>query len=410
MSDLSLSQSGAAPEGGRIDVQAILRVAVERGASDIHLKVGRSPVIRFDGQLEALEQFPKLDSEMLESVLAEVGATAPRRVSQFHESGELDTAYQRAGLPRFRVNAFRQRGDISFAFRVIPRQVPDFASLHLPPGVEALSEEHRGLILVTGATGSGKTTTLAAVLGHINRTRKQHIVTIEDPIEILHEDAGCIINQREVGLDTNSFNEALRRVLRQDPDVILIGELRDAETAETALQAAESGHLVLSTMHTVDAAETVGRLVEFFPAIKQPAVRSILAGVLKGVVSQRLLPRIDGGRVAAVEVMVSNSRIQELIRENKAEFVPEAIAEGSFFKMQTLTAALIELVIDGQIDEEIAASAAPNRHDFTIALGRAVKEHELAQKNAASAAAEASAAAQAANEPVELAANELRLS
>ena len=175
------------------------------------------------------------------------------------------------------------------------------------------------------------------MLGHINRTRRQHIVTIEDPIEILHADESCIVNQREVGLDTGSFHEALRRVLRQDPDVILIGELRDAETAETALQAAESGHLVLSTMHTVDAAETVGRLVEFFPAIKQPQVRSILAGVLSGVVSQRLLPRVDGGRVAAVEVMITNSRIDELIRENKPEFIHEAIADGTFFDMQTLS-------------------------------------------------------------------------
>ena len=249
----------------------------------------------------------------------------------------MDTAYQLPDLPRFRVNAFRQRGDISFAFRVIPAQIPDFRGLGLPPGVEKLSEEHRGLVLVTGATGSGKTTSLAAMLGHINRTRKQHIVSIEDPIEILHPDVNCIVNQREVGLDTESFHEALRRVLRQDPDVILIGELRDAETAETALQAAESGHLVLSTMHTVDAAETVSRYVEFFPAAKQPQVRSILAGVLRGVVSQRLLPKIGGGRVAAVEVMIANSRIQELIREDKAEYIPEAVGEGSFFDMQTLT-------------------------------------------------------------------------
>jgi twitching motility protein PilT len=361
-----------------VKIESILTVAVEQGASDVHFKAGRPPLIRIDGQLQPLDGWATFDSEALEGVLDEIGASAPRRVAEFHQTGELDTAYQLPGLPRFRVNAFRQRGEISFAFRVIPRQVPDFASLHLPRGVELLSEEHRGLILVTGATGSGKTTTLAAILGHINKTRRQHIVTIEDPIEILHEDALCIVNQREVGLDTDSFNQALRRVLRQDPDVILIGELRDAETAETALQAAESGHLVLSTMHTVDAAETVGRLVEFFPAIKQPAVRSILAGVLRGVVSQRLLPRISGGRVAAVEVMVANSRIQELIRENKAEFVPEAIAEGSFFEMQTLTAALIELVIDGQIDSEVAASAAPNRHDFSIALGRALKENEVA--------------------------------
>ena len=232
-------------------------------------------------------------------------------------------------------------------------------------------------MLVTGATGSGKTTSLAAMLGHINRTRKQHIVSIEDPIEILHPDVNCIVNQREVGLDTDSFHEALRRVLRQDPDVILIGELRDAETAETALQAAESGHLVLSTMHTVDAAETVSRYVEFFPAVKQPQVRSILAGVLRGVVSQRLLPKIGGGRVAAVEVMIANSRIQELIREDKSEYIPEAVGEGAFFDMQTLSAALIEHVIAGRVDQEIAANAASNRHDFMIALDRALKEHAL---------------------------------
>ena len=297
----------------------------------------------------------------------------------------MDTAYQLPDLPRFRVNAFRQRGDISFAFRVIPAQIPDFRGLGLPPGVEKLSEEHRGLVLVTGATGRGKTTSLAAMLGHINRTRRQHIVSIEDPIEILHPDINCIVNQREVGLDTDNFHEALRRVLRQDPDVILIGELRDAETAETALQAAESGHFVLSTMHTVDAAETVSRYVEFFPAAKQPQVRSILAGVLKGVVSQRLLPKIGGGRVAAVEVMIANSRIQELIREDKAEYIPEAVKEGSFFDMQTLTDALIEHVIGGRVDQEIAAAAAPNRHDFMIALDRALKEHALEQAAAAEA-------------------------
>src|SRR5580765_4479752 len=326
---------------------------------------------------------------MLEDVLATVGALTPRRVAAFQDSGELDTAFQRPELPRFRVNAFRQRGDISFAFRVIPREVPSFESLQLPPGVERLAEENRGLVLVTGATGVGKTTTLAAILGHINRTRRQHIVTIEDPIEFLHEDEQCIVNQREVGIDTESFEEALRRVLRQDPDVILIGELRDRESAETALQAAESGHLVLSTMHTVDAAETLGRLVEFFPAAKQPQVRSILAGVLKGVVSQRLLPRAGGGRVAAVEVMVANSRIQELIRDNKPEFVPEAIAEGAFFQMQTMTKALIDHVVRGDVDHETAANAAPNRHDFVISLDRALKEHAQREKEAEKDAAKA---------------------
>src|SRR5213079_641862 len=243
----------------------------------------------------------------LEAALALVTDLAPAKLQAFHETGELDIAYTSNELPRFRVNGYRQRGSISFAFRVIPKHVPSFGDLRLPKGVGRLAEEHRGLVLVTGATGSGKTTTLAAMLDHINRTRRLHIVTIEDPIEILHLDQGCIVNQREVGLDTESFLAAVRRVLRQDPDVILVGELRDAETAETALKAAESGHLVLSTMHTIDAAETINRMIEFFPAVKQEQIRSILAGVLRGVVSQRLLPRVEGGRVAAVEVMVNNS-------------------------------------------------------------------------------------------------------
>jgi twitching motility protein PilT len=373
-------QASATPE--RIDLTAILSDAVDRGASDIHLKVGQPPIIRFDGELGPLLGHRTLGSVDLQRVLENVAASAPARLAHFESSGELDIAYQLPDLPRFRVNGFRQRGDISFAFRVIPRTVPDFAGLELPAGVARLAEEHRGLILVTGATGAGKTTTLAAIVGHINRTRRQHIVTIEDPIEILHSDATCIVNQREVGIDTDSFNEALRRALRQDPDVILIGELRDSETAQTALQAAESGHLVLSTMHTVDASETIGRLVEFFPADKQPQIRSIMGGVLRGVISQRLLPRTGGGRVAAVEVMIANSRIQELIRENKPEFVEEAIAEGAFFDMQTMSAALIELVVGGAVDEETAATAAPNRHDFMIALQRALKEHALAQEAA----------------------------
>jgi twitching motility protein PilT len=362
-----------------VDLDKILSAAVDRGASDVHLKTGRPPIVRFDGELEPLPGFSPLGAIELGEVVNHVGASAPSRLEVFERTGELDTAYQPAGLPRFRVNAFRQRGEISLAFRVIPRTVPDFQSLLLPTGVERLSDEHRGLILVTGATGVGKTTTLAAMVGHINRTRRQHVVTIEDPIEFLHDDVQSIVNQREVGIDTESFDEALRRVLRQDPDVILIGELRDRESAETALQAAESGHLVLSTMHTVDAAETLGRLVEFFPAAKQPQVRSILAGVLKGVISQRLLPRTDGGRIAAVEVMVTNSRIQELIRENKPELVPEAIADGAFFQMQTLTKALIDLVVSGDVDEETAAAAAPNRHDFMIALDRALKEHAVSE-------------------------------
>jgi twitching motility protein PilT len=316
-----------------------------------------------------------------------VTARVPKRLEHFREHGDLDVAYQSGELPRFRVNGFRQRGATSFAFRVIPKQVPSFDELELPPGVRRLAEEHRGLVLATGATGSGKTTTLAAMIDYMNRSRRQHIVTIEDPIEIIHPDHGCIVNQREVGLDTESFMQALRRALRQDPDVILIGELRDAETAQTALQAAESGHLVLSTMHTIDAAETLGRMIEFFPGVKQPQIRSIMAGVLRGVVSQRLLPKVDGGRVAAVEVMINNARVAELIRENRAEEVTDAIAEGEFFEMQTFTQALIRHVLERRVDRETAANAASNRHDFLVALDKALKTRAVEDAQVERAAA-----------------------
>ena len=367
-----------------MDLNALLRHAVELGASDVHLKLGQPPVIRRDGELSRLDEWPALDPSALQAALETVAAPAPARLQAFHETGELDIAYQSEGLPRFRVNAFRQRSATSLAFRAIPTSVPTFSELGLPPGVERLANESRGLVLVTGATGSGKTTTLAAVIGHVNRSRRGHVVTIEDPIEILHPDESCIVSQREIGLDTESFEQALRRALRQDPDVILIGELRDAETAQTALQAAESGHLVLSTMHTIDAAETVGRMVEFFPAAKQPQIRSILAGTLRGVVSQRLLPQVGGGRVVAVEVMVANTRIADLIREARTEEIPEAIAEGTFFQMQTFQDALIEHVLAGHVDRDVAADAATNRHDFLVAL-----EHALKRQAADTRAAEA---------------------
>jgi twitching motility protein PilT len=347
--------------------------AAEIGASDVHFKAAQPPMLRVDGDIRALDGTEPLGEADLRYILDAVTASVPDRRRTFDETGELDLSYTANDLPRFRVNAFRQRGQISFAFRLIPRHVPSYDELRLPTGVGRLAREHRGLVLVTGATGSGKSTTLAAIVSDINASRHQHIVTIEDPIEMLHEDRSCIVNQREIGLDTQSFGQALRRALRQDPDVILIGELRDAETAETALQAAESGHLVLSTLHTVDASETIGRLVEFFPAVKQQMVRSILAGVLKGVVSQRLLPRVDGGRIAAVEVMISNDRIAELIRENRPEEIPDAIADGSFYDMRTLSDALIELVLAGLVARDVAANAAPNRHDFLLALSHAEK-------------------------------------
>ena len=369
-----------------MDLNALLSAAVERGGSDLHLKVDSPPMARIDGALVALGE-TSLRDEDLEGALARVTERSPVKRELFHATGDLDTAYTAEGVGRFRVNGFRQRGAISFAFRHVPKDVPSFEALGLPKGVERLADEHRGLILVTGATGSGKTTTLAAMIDSMNQSRRQHIVTVEDPIEIIHRDKGCIVNQREVGLDTDSFQQALRRALRQDPDVILIGELRDAESAETALQAAESGHLVLSTMHTVDASETIGRMIEFFPGIKQQQIRSIIAGVLRGVVSQRLLPRVGGGRVGAFEVMVNNARIAELIRENKSDEVHDAIDEGEFFDMQTFQQALIRLVVAGEVDQEVAANAATNRHDFLVSLEHALKSKDATEREAVEAEA-----------------------
>ena len=373
-----------------MDLNAILRIAVELGASDIHLKVDQPPMLRTDGSIAPMPECPALSEQNLLAALEAITRVTPDRLRQFHETGDLDIAYTAEGLPRFRVNVFRQRGAISFALRVIPRDVPSFEKLSLPAGVSRLANEHRGLVLVTGATGSGKTTTLASMLDHINRTRQSHIVTIEDPIEILHQDRMSIVNQREIGIDTESFGQALRRALRQDPDTILIGELRDAETAQTALQAAESGHLVFSTLHTIDAAESVGRMIEFFPPGKQQQIRSVLAGVLRGVISQRLLPRIGFGRIAAVEVMVMNSRIADLIREQRTEEIPDAVAEGGFFDMQTFEQALIDLVLKGMVEREVAANAASNVHDFEVALDHALKVQtvEVAQEEAAAVAEE----------------------
>ena len=365
-----------------MDLIDLLTAAVSAGASDVHLKLGQPPVIRIDGELEPMQGWAALGEHDLIEVLDNVTEISPRRRESFDELGDLDIAFSHPTLPRFRVNGFRQRGATSFAFRVIPSVIPNFEELGLPSGVTRLAQEHRGLVLVTGPTGSGKTTTLASMLDQINRQRRQHIVTVEDPIEILHPDRNCIVNQREVGLDTASFEQALRRVLRQDPDIILIGELRDTETAHTALQAAESGHLVFSTLHTIDAAETLGRLIEFFPAAKQPQIRSILAGTLRGVISQRLLPRAGGGRIPAIEVMVTNARIQDLIRENRPDEIVDAIEAGEFFEMQSFAQALIKLVLSGMVDRDVAANAASNKHDFLVALEHAEKEQRAEAREA----------------------------
>jgi twitching motility protein PilT len=372
-----------------MDLNALLKFAIERGGSDVHLKVLSPPMARIDGALTPIATEPLTDDDV-EAALARVTERTPAKRESFYATGDLDTAYIAEGIGRFRVNGFRQRGAISFAFRHVPREVPSFEKLNLPVGVRRLAEEHRGLVLVTGATGSGKSTTLAAMIDSINRSRRQHIVTIEDPIEIVHQDRGCIVNQREVGLDTESFMQALRRVLRQDPDVILIGELRDEESAKAALQAAESGHFVLSTMHTIDAAETVGRLIEFFPAGKQMMIRQILAGVLRGVVSQRLLPRTGGGRIAAVEVMVNTARISDLIRDpEKTEGITDALEEGQFHNMQSVSQHLVQLVLDDVVEFETAAAAATNRHDFEISVQQALRAKEAGRSGAADAAEDA---------------------
>jgi twitching motility protein PilT len=266
----------------------------------------------------------------------------------------------------------------------VPKEIPSFQKLGLPAGVAELARVSRGLVLVTGATGSGKSTTLASMVNSINKNRRCHIVTIEDPIEFVHDDWASIVNQREVGLDTESYKQALRRVLRQDPDVILLGELRDEESAQTALQAAESGHLVFSTLHTLDAAETIGRLVEFFPAQKQLMIRQILAGVLRGVISQRLIPRKDGGRVAAVEVMVNTARVADLIREpEKTDGIVDAIEDGAYHHMQSFSQHLVGLVLDGVVDRETAAAAATNAHDFEIAVEQALRRKRVESADSA---------------------------
>ena len=362
-----------------MDLDLLLSRTVEAGASDLHLKVGGPPRIRRDGRLQPLDEARLTEADLAEIVERVCQASRGRRES-FLETGELDIAYSGPGS-RFRVNGYRQRGTLAFVFLRIPNKAPTIEELALPQGVRRLVGEHHGLILVTGPTGSGKSTTLAAMIDEINRTREQHVVTIEDPIEVLHADQKSSVSQREVGLDTRSFSEALRRARRQDPDVILIGEMRDSETTETALHAAESGHLVLSTMHTINAAETIGRVIEFFPALKQAQIRAILAGVLRGVVSQRLLPKTAGGVVPTVELMVVNTRIADLIRENRPEDITDAIAEGGYFDMQTFEQALLQLVADGAVDRETAANVATNRHDFLLALDHELKRRAAAEAN-----------------------------
>jgi twitching motility protein PilT len=350
------------------EIDSALRTLIERGGSDLHVKVGVPPTARLHGELAPFEGYQPLTPEDTEKAFHDIAEV--RSLTEFEECGEADFSYAIKGLSRFRVNAFRQRGSISIVCRAIPFEIRSVEDLGLPPVVTKLAEEQRGIILVTGTTGSGKSTTLAAMIDHINRNRTDHIVTLEDPIEYLHPDKNSIINQREVGSDTESFARAMRRVLRQDPDVILIGEMRDEETVRTALSAAETGHLVLSTVHTLDATETINRIVDFFPPHQQHQARVMLSATLRGAIAQRLVPDVTGdGRVPASEILVVTGRVQDLIMNpEETGKITEVIAEGEYYGMRTFDQSLMHYVMEGKVAESVALEFASNPHDFKLML------------------------------------------
>lgn len=352
-------------------LRELLDGMVRAGASDLFLRAGRPVSFRIHGAVRwAMATGGKgkvlADDALVESALAE--ALSPAQLERFRDTGEADAAHQAEGLGRFRVNAYRQRGGAALAFRHIPLEIPTLDALRLPAEpLKRICSRPRGLVLVTGAAGSGKSTCLAAMLGHINRTMPRHIITIEDPIEFVHEDAMSTVDQREVGLDTRSFADALRHVLRQSPDVILLGEMRDKESVETALNAAETGHLVFSTLHTANAAQTLERILAYFQPHQQALVRSQLAMVLEGVVSLRLVPKADGsGRVPAAELLVANARTRELVQDGKARELVQAMRDGDYYGMRTFDQALLALVEEGAITEEAALAAADSPDEFKL--------------------------------------------
>ncbi|MGB5660989.1 MAG: type IV pilus twitching motility protein PilT [Thermoanaerobaculia bacterium] len=350
-----------------MNLNDLLKFAIERDASDLHLKVGTHPVVRVDGELQQLTEFKRLMQE--DTVAMAFSIMNARQKQRFKEEFEIDIAYSVPGLGRFRCNVFQQRGSVGLVLRVIPARIKTIRELLLPKVLEKLCLERRGLILCTGTTGSGKSTTLAAIIDHINSNRLEHIITIEDPIEFLHRDKKSIVNQREVEVDTLGFPQAMRVALRQDPDVILVGEMRDYETIETALLAAETGHLVLSTLHTLDATETINRIISVFPPHQQKQIRIQLAQVLRAAVSMRLVPRADGtGRVPAVEVLVATSYIRECI-ENKerTKYIREQIALGtSQYGMQTFDQSLYQLYKSGLITLDEALRRSTNPDEFKL--------------------------------------------
>lgn len=350
-----------------MELNDILKIAIKANASDIHIKAGLNPTFRINGSLVPLNNAPRITPEQT-SQMAQSMMNAQQKL-RFQEFNELDMAHGVPGLGRFRVNIFQQRGTIGMVLRVIPYMVRSIEQLTLPPILKKIAIQERGLILVTGATGSGKSTSLAAILDHINEQKACHIVTIEEPIEYLVKDKKSIVNQREVGVDTVGFHFALRAALRQDPDVILVGEMRDAETMETALSAAETGHLVLSTLHTMDAAETINRIVSAFPPYQHKQIRLQLASVLKAVISQRLVTQKDGeGRAPALEILINNARIKEMIEDpDRTREISQAIADSHVsYGMQTFDQSLMQLLTKDIISYEEALRQSSNPHDFAL--------------------------------------------
>ena len=356
--------AGASPAAFRF--KSVLEQLVRRGASDLHLKVGRPPTLRVDGDLEPMDHTPLRPEDL--KTLAEQLMTG-RQVKQFAEEKECDFAVGVPGIGRFRVNVYQQRGSLCFAMRAIPYQARTIEELNLPPVLKEISLKPRGLVLVTGITGSGKSTALAAMIQHINEHRKANIITIEDPIEFLHRDISCHINQREVGTDTSSFSQALRRVLRQDPDVILIGEIRDLDTLDTALKAADTGHLVFSTLHTTDATQTISRVLSFYPPHQQAEVRFSLANALQAVISLRLVPRSDKpGRIPAAEILINTSAVRDQIRDMaKMLNIPELIKEGTVqYGMQSFDQSLMQQYTRGIVSYESALFYATSPSEFAL--------------------------------------------
>jgi len=360
-------------------INDLLNKMVEKKASDLHLKVGRPPLLRIDGKMTQVD-LPVLTEADVEEML--FAMMSQRQRLKFSEANEIDLSYSPSGTARFRINAFRQKSTIELIIRMIPKDIPSLDVLMLPPVLKNIALESRGLILMTGATGSGKSTTLASLVKHINENQPYHIITIEDPIEFIHTDAKSSVTQRELGIDTDSYGVALKYVLRQDPDVVFIGEMRDVDTVGAAISAGETGHLVLSTLHTIDASQTIDRLIDFYPASQQSQIRNQLANIITAIVSMRLIEKADGkGRVPAVEVMLGTPTIKSLIRDNKLSSIKSMIQQGAAqYGMQTFDQSLAELYKKGLITLDMALAEATSKNDLKLSLSGIISSVDSARE------------------------------